>query len=90
MDFTVFLPVHVHRYHDMDSVLDFLVLESLYKVSVRTQWQEGDRFRSLIDGKFWYGTIKEKRAFRSVVCVRVRYCNWSMCVSACCACIQQD
>ena len=53
----------------MDSVLDFLVLESLYKVSVRTQWEEGDKFCSLIDGKLWYGTIREKKPFR---CVRVQ------------------
>lgn len=52
------------RYHDMNSVLDFLVLESLYKISVCTQWEEGQRFRSLIDGVFWYGTVVEKRPFR--------------------------
>jgi hypothetical protein len=48
----------------MDSVVDFLVLESLYKISVCSQWQEGDRFRSLIDGEFWFGTVEEKIAFR--------------------------
>lgn len=48
----------------MNSVLDFLVLESLYKISVCTQWEEGQRFRSLIDGVFWYGTVVEKRPFR--------------------------
>jgi hypothetical protein len=55
---------HPPRYHDMDNVVDFLVLESLYKISICTRWQEGDRFRSLIDGKFWSGTVEEKRAFR--------------------------
>ena len=50
----------------MDSVLDFLVLESLYKISVLSQWKEGDRFCSLIDGKFWFGTITEKKPFRWV------------------------
>ena len=50
----------------MDSVVDFLVLESLYKTSVCTQWQEGDRFCSHIDEEFWFGSVKEKRAFRWV------------------------
>ena len=59
-------PLPNHRYHDMDSVLDFLILESLYKVSVRRSWEVGDRFRSLIDSKYWYGSIKEKKPFRLV------------------------
>lgn len=62
----MFNPLPNLRYHDMDSVLDFLILESLYKISVRTSWEVGDRFRSLIDGKYWYGTIKERKPFRLV------------------------
>lgn len=56
----------------MDSVLDFLVLESLYKISICAKWEEGDRFRSLIDGKFWYGSIKEKKAFRYSILLMLR------------------
>ena len=50
----------------MDSIADFLVLESLYKISVCTQWKEGDRFCSVIDGSYWFGTIQEKKAFRYI------------------------
>ena len=57
-------PSSPFSHHDMDSVVDFLVLESLYKTSVCTQWQEGDRFRSHINEEFWFGVVKEKRAFR--------------------------
>ncbi len=48
----------------MNSVLDFLILEFLYKISVCTPWEEGKRFRSLIDGEFWFGVIKKKQPFR--------------------------
>ena len=59
-------PFFPSRYHDIDSVADFLVLDSLYKTSVYTQWQEGDKFRSHIKKKFWFGTVKKKWAFRWV------------------------
>ena len=61
---SVFSPSLPCRYHDMDSVLDFLILETLYKISIQTKWEVGNRFRSLIDGKYWYGSITERKAFR--------------------------
>ncbi len=41
----------------MDDVLDFLVLEAVYKSSLKQQWREGDRFQSFIDGSYWKGTV---------------------------------
>ena len=47
----------------MDGVLDFLILDSLYKASLIHQWSAGMNFRSLIDGSYWYGTILERKPF---------------------------
>ena len=41
----------------MDDVLDFLILESIYKCSLKHEWNEGDRFRSMIDGSYWTGSV---------------------------------
>ena len=47
----------------MDNVLEFLVLESLYKKSVQRAWLEGSRFRSKIDGMYWYGVVRGRELF---------------------------
>ena len=47
------------RYHDMDGVLDFLILETTYKAGLRHQWTQGDRFRSMIDSSYWTGRVRE-------------------------------
>ena len=52
------------RYHDMNGVLDFLVLESLFEMSMHKRWEVGDKFCSLIDGKLWYGIIKRREPYR--------------------------
>ena len=49
----------------MDGVLDFLVLESVYKRSIHRAWPTGSRFRSLIDGMFWYGMVLGQEPFSS-------------------------
>ena len=49
----------------MDNVLEFLVLESLYKKSVQRAWLEGSRFRSKIDGMYWYGVVRGRELFSS-------------------------
>ena len=51
------------RYHDMDGVLDFMVLEGVYTQSIEREWEEGSKFQSLIDGHYWYGKVVEKREF---------------------------
>ena len=54
------------RYHDMDGMLDFLILDSVYKTSVRRQWQPDDRFCSLIDNAYWHGKVISREPFRYV------------------------
>uniref|UniRef100_A0A3P8TTU7 Bromodomain and WD repeat domain containing 1 n=1 Tax=Amphiprion percula TaxID=161767 RepID=A0A3P8TTU7_AMPPE len=43
-------------YHDMPDVIDFLVLRQSYDEALRRNWQP-DRFRSVIDDAWWFGTI---------------------------------
>ncbi|XP_037124161.1 bromodomain and WD repeat-containing protein 3 isoform X2 [Syngnathus acus] len=45
------------KYHDMPDVIDFLVLRQCYDEALRRNWQPGDRFRSVIDDAWWFGTI---------------------------------
>ncbi|XP_077579286.1 bromodomain and WD repeat-containing protein 3 isoform X2 [Stigmatopora nigra] len=45
------------KYHDMPDVIDFLVLRQSYDEALRKNWQPGDRFRSVIDDAWWFGTI---------------------------------
>ena len=47
----------------MDNVLDFIILEQVYKDSLKQQWSVGDRFRSLIDDQYLFGTILKRRPF---------------------------
>lgn len=48
----------------MDNVPDFLILDSLYKKSLKHQWKVNQRFCSYIDGEYWQGTIKDKKPFK--------------------------
>ncbi|XP_029700101.1 bromodomain and WD repeat-containing protein 3 isoform X2 [Takifugu rubripes] len=45
------------KYHDMPDVIDFLVLRQSYDEALRRNWQPSDRFRSVIDDAWWFGTI---------------------------------
>ncbi|XP_062241263.1 bromodomain and WD repeat-containing protein 3 isoform X1 [Platichthys flesus] len=45
------------KYHDMPDVIDFLVLRQSYDEALRRNWQPRDRFRSVIDDAWWFGTI---------------------------------
>ena len=47
----------------MDNVLDFIILEQVYKDSLERQWSSGDRFQSLIDDQYWSGTILKQSPF---------------------------
>ena len=40
-------------------MVDFLVLRQAYHNAMRKDWSVGERFRSMIDGAWWYGTIHE-------------------------------
>ncbi|XP_062594128.1 PH-interacting protein-like [Saccostrea cucullata] len=45
------------KYHDMPDVIDFIVLKQSYDTAMRRKWKAGDRFRSIIDDAWWFGTI---------------------------------
>jgi bromodomain and WD repeat domain-containing protein 1/3 len=51
------------KYHDMDNSLDFLILDSIYKASLHRHWEPGDKFKSLIDGSYWAGTVLTKQSY---------------------------
>ncbi|XP_075768112.1 bromodomain and WD repeat-containing protein 1 isoform X2 [Pelodiscus sinensis] len=45
------------KYHDMPDVIDFLVLRQFYDEARQRNWQSSDRFRSIIDDAWWFGTV---------------------------------
>ncbi|CAH2219138.1 bromodomain and WD repeat-containing 1 [Pelobates cultripes] len=45
------------KYHDMPDVIDFLVLRQFYDHARQRHWQAGDKFRSVIDDAWWFGTV---------------------------------
>ncbi|XP_030059699.1 bromodomain and WD repeat-containing protein 1 isoform X2 [Microcaecilia unicolor] len=49
------------KYHDMPDVLDFLVLHPFYEEARRRNWQVRDRFRSIIDDAWWFGTVLDQQ-----------------------------
>ncbi|XP_039288557.1 bromodomain and WD repeat-containing protein 3 isoform X2 [Nilaparvata lugens] len=50
------------KYHDVPDVIDFLVLRQTYETAVARNWDVGDRFRSMIDDKWWWGKILSRRS----------------------------
>ena len=52
----------------MDNVLNFIILEQVYKDSLKRQWSSGDRFQSFIDDQYWSGTILKQSPFSK--CIR--------------------
>ncbi|KAJ3605895.1 hypothetical protein NHX12_027938, partial [Muraenolepis orangiensis] len=51
------------KYHDMPDVIDFLVLRQQFENGRDRQWR--DRFRSVIDDAWWFGTIESQEPFQS-------------------------
>ncbi|XP_076838375.1 bromodomain and WD repeat-containing protein 3 isoform X2 [Brachyhypopomus gauderio] len=45
------------KYHDMPDVIDFLVLRQSYDEARNRVWKTNDRFRSVIDDAWWFGTV---------------------------------
>uniref|UniRef100_A0A8C3L3V1 Bromodomain and WD repeat domain containing 1 n=1 Tax=Chrysolophus pictus TaxID=9089 RepID=A0A8C3L3V1_CHRPC len=45
------------KYHDMPDVIDFLILRQFYDEARQRNWQASDRFRSIIDDAWWFGTV---------------------------------
>ncbi|XP_051006254.1 bromodomain and WD repeat-containing protein 1 [Acomys russatus] len=55
------------RYHDMPDVIDFLVLRQFYDEARQRNWQpckSGDRFRSIIDDAWWFGTVLSQEPYQ--------------------------
>ncbi|KAF7474186.1 PH-interacting protein [Marmota monax] len=48
------------KYHDMPDVIDFLVLRQQFDDAKYRRWNIGDRFRSVIDDAWWFGTIESQ------------------------------
>nr|XP_045005740.1 bromodomain and WD repeat-containing protein 1 isoform X2 [Jaculus jaculus] len=53
------------RYHDMPDVIDFLVLRQFYDEARQRNWQSCDRFRSIIDDAWWFGTVLNQEPYQS-------------------------
>ena len=47
------------KYHDMNDVVDFLVLHETFKTSKGKTWKHGDRIRCQIDDCWWKGTVQK-------------------------------
>ncbi|XP_053773178.1 bromodomain and WD repeat-containing protein 1 isoform X3 [Desmodus rotundus] len=52
------------RYHDMPDVIDFLVLRQFYDEARQRNWQSSDRFRSIIDDAWWFGTVLSQEPYQ--------------------------
>ncbi|XP_027271484.1 bromodomain and WD repeat-containing protein 1 isoform X2 [Cricetulus griseus] len=52
------------RYHDMPDVIDFLVLRQFYDEARQRNWQPCDRFRSIIDDAWWFGTVLSQEPYQ--------------------------
>ncbi|CAJ0933421.1 unnamed protein product, partial [Ranitomeya imitator] len=52
-------------YHDMPDVIDFLVLRQFYDHARHTDWHSGDRFRSIIDDAWWFGTVVDQEPYQA-------------------------
>ncbi|KAJ8355742.1 hypothetical protein SKAU_G00185360 [Synaphobranchus kaupii] len=53
------------KYHDMPDVIDFLVVRQQFDDARDRQWRIGDRFRSVIDDAWWFGTIESQEPFQT-------------------------
>jgi bromodomain and WD repeat domain containing protein 1/3 len=65
-------------YHDVENVVDFIILKQLYEKSIASDWKVGNEFRSIIDDKWWFGTItclKECSPFTYFHCFEVMWAN---------------
>lgn len=69
------------KYHDIPDVLDFIVLKQTFDMAISRNWGPGDRFRCMIDDKWWIGQIEGHQALQEeftdslFMCFRVRWDN---------------
>nr|XP_056714892.1 bromodomain and WD repeat-containing protein 1 [Euleptes europaea] len=52
------------KYHDMPDVIDFLVLRQFFNEARQRNWQPYDRFRSIIDDAWWFGTVLSQEPYQ--------------------------
>jgi hypothetical protein len=50
------------KYHDMDGVLDFIILKDTFTAAISKEWPANTKFHSFIDGSWWSGNVLERRA----------------------------
>lgn len=66
------------KYHDVEDVLDFLVLRQYYELAIQRNWQPGDRFRCIIDDLWWEGQLVTREPYNAqfpdsmFLCYRIR------------------
>ncbi|MEE6467788.1 hypothetical protein FKM82_008071, partial [Ascaphus truei] len=53
------------KYHDMPDVIDFLVLRPFYDDARERHWRAGDKFRSIIDDAWWFGTVLSQEPYQA-------------------------
>ncbi|XP_028656036.2 bromodomain and WD repeat-containing protein 3 isoform X1 [Erpetoichthys calabaricus] len=68
-------------YHDMPDVIDFIVLRQCYEEARHRNWQPNNRFRSVIDDAWWFGTLLCQEPYQAEYpdshfqCYKVRWDN---------------
>lgn len=69
------------KYHDIPDVLDFIVLKQTFDTAISRNWGPADRFRCMIDDKWWIGQIESHQALQDefpdslFMCFKVRWDN---------------
>ena len=51
------------KYHDMDNVVDFVILRQFFDRGIEKNWRAKDRFKCIIDDVWWIGIIDCKKPF---------------------------
>ena len=51
------------KYHDMDNVVDFVILRQFFDKAIEKDWRAKDKFRCIIDDVWWAGVIECKKPF---------------------------
>lgn len=51
------------KYHDVDNVPDFVILKQFYDLAMEKNWRAKDRFRCIIDDRWYLGTINVRKPF---------------------------
>lgn len=69
------------KYHDIPDVIDFIVLKQTFDTAISRNWGPGDRFRCMIDDKWWLGQITSHSALSQdfpdslFMCFKIKWDN---------------